>query len=160
MPPKGKAAVAGQVPYNEISDEDEEDDLAMMERHNMMGGDMMEPQLVRRFFGDKITTKSPSQLDVPNDPWRLVIMQAALGEAGAPKGTRIVLKVQVDEENEVVLGHFRGEEVESLSFGGSICLPPPAPHPGAQKPVAIDSTFALCFQPTCDVPHPKAPAPI
>lgn len=113
-----KKKAAPVVEHEESSDGD--DDSEMMDMMDGMGGmdDMMEPQLVRRFFGDKITTKSPAQLDVPNDPWRLVIMQASLGEAGAPKGTRVVLKVQVDEDKELVLGHFRGDEVESLSFTG------------------------------------------
>jgi hypothetical protein len=75
------------------------------------------PQIGRKFFGHKVSQKQPARISVPEEPWRLVVMRASLGEAGAPDGVRVVVKVDVDGTS-VVIAHLRGGEVESLALGG------------------------------------------
>ena len=117
-----------------MSDEDDfSGDDMMMERP---GGS----SIVRKEFFEKvISPKEPLTVNVPEqDNWRLVVsqviakipaslqhavslthtlVQACLGEHGAPDGCRVVLKAGVDKA-ETVVGHFRGGAVEHIALGG------------------------------------------
>jgi hypothetical protein len=102
------------------SEEEEDFDSEEMDDYDDDDGMMgypQAPQIGRKFFGHKISQKQPARISVPEEPWRLVVMRASLGEAGAPDGVRVVVKVDVDGTS-IVIAHLRGGEVESLALGG------------------------------------------
>lgn len=114
---KLKALKEAQAKEMEVDSESEEDSELDMDDDMRMGGYGPMSQVERKFFGAIVKLNEPCKVEVPPSPWRLVVMRASLGEEGAPDGTRVVLKAQVDEIK-VVIGHFRGGAVESLALGG------------------------------------------
>mmetsp|Transcript_18528 Transcript_18528/g.45476 ORF Transcript_18528/g.45476 Transcript_18528/m.45476 type:complete len:381 (-) Transcript_18528:128-1270(-) len=100
-------------------DSEEDSEMGSDEMGDSMLGGYPGPmaEVKRIFMGAVVTAKQPAEISVPEDPWRLVVMRASLGEKGAPDGCRVVLKIDVDGIS-VVVAHLRGGAVESLALGG------------------------------------------